>query len=159
TGITPALSSSARAAVRFAIATAREAGATVSLAVNYRRALWAPQAAPPALTELLALSGILVATQAAGFLLVPGGSAGGRGAGLAALGPRQVLVTRGADGASAVIDGVPLAAAALPVVAVDPVGAGDAFAAGYLSGLLDGEPPAARLQRAILAGAFAVTVP
>jgi 2-dehydro-3-deoxygluconokinase len=45
------------------------------------------------------------------------------------------------------------------VAAVDPVGAGDAFAAGYLSGLLDGEPPPARLHRATLAGAFAVTVP
>jgi 2-dehydro-3-deoxygluconokinase len=57
------------------------------------------------------------------------------------------------------VDGTVLAAPAHPVAAVDPVGAGDAFAAGYLSGLLDGEPPDGRLQRAILAGAFAVSVP
>ncbi len=159
TGITPALSSSARAAVRFAIATAREAGATVSLAVNYRRALWSPEAAAAELTELVALCDIMFASEAEASMLVPGGSVAELASGLAALGPRQVLVTRGADGASAVVDGVPLAADALPVVAVDPVGAGDAFAAGYLSALLDGEPPAARLRRANLAGAFAVTVP
>jgi 2-dehydro-3-deoxygluconokinase len=159
TGITPALSASARAAVRFAVTTAREAGVAISLAINYRRALWSPEAAAAELTELVALADIVFASEAEASMLVPGGSAEELATALAALGPRQVLVTRGADGACAVIDGLALATPALPVVAVDPVGAGDAFAAGYLSGLLDGEPPAVRLHRATLAGAFAVTVP
>ena len=42
---------------------------------------------------------------------------------------------------------------------MDPVGAGDAFAAGYLAERLAGELPEARLRTAIMAGAFAVGVP
>ncbi|MFE9533994.1 PfkB family carbohydrate kinase [Streptomyces sp. NPDC006691] len=37
--------------------------------------------------------------------------------------------------------------------------AGDAFVAGYLSGLLDGVPTAARLERAMAAEAFAAASP
>jgi 2-dehydro-3-deoxygluconokinase len=48
---------------------------------------------------------------------------------------------------------------AVPVTAVDTVGAGDAFAAGYLAALLDSAPVPERLRLATLAGAFAVTVP
>jgi 2-dehydro-3-deoxygluconokinase len=159
TGITPALSPSARAAVRFAIATARDAGVPVSLALNYRRALWSVEAAVAELTQLVALADLVFASEPEAAMLVAGASAAELGTGLAALGPGQVLVTRGAAGALAVADGAVLQAPAHPVAAVDPVGAGDAFAAGYLSGLLDGEPPAGRLHRATLAGAFAVTVP
>jgi 2-dehydro-3-deoxygluconokinase len=45
------------------------------------------------------------------------------------------------------------------VTEVDPVGAGDAFAAGYLGALLDGAGPEQRLDTGALAGAFTVTVP
>lgn len=45
---------------------------------------------------------------------------------------------------------------ALPVDVVEPVGAGDAFAAGYLSGLLDGRPPRDRLRLGHLAAAAAL---
>ena len=48
---------------------------------------------------------------------------------------------------------------ALAVTVVDPVGAGDAFVAGYLADRLAGRTPEARLRTAIAAGAFAVTVP
>ncbi|WP_267885178.1 sugar kinase [Streptomyces rimosus] len=48
---------------------------------------------------------------------------------------------------------------AVPVRAVDAVGAGDAFVAGYLSALLDGEDIAGRLGRAVTTGAFAVASP
>ena len=46
-----------------------------------------------------------------------------------------------------------------PVVAVDPVGAGDAFVGGYLAELLLGADVASRLRTAAACGAFAVTVP
>lgn len=46
--------------------------------------------------------------------------------------------------------------AAREVDAVDLVGAGDAFVAGYLSGLLDGTDIPARLHRAVTTAAFAV---
>ena len=42
---------------------------------------------------------------------------------------------------------------------VDTVGAGDAFTAGYLSALLDGEPMDERLLRGVTLGAFAVAAP
>lgn len=41
--------------------------------------------------------------------------------------------------------------------AVDLVGVGDAFVAGYLSGLLQGADIPARLQRAVTTAAFAVS--
>jgi 2-dehydro-3-deoxygluconokinase len=42
---------------------------------------------------------------------------------------------------------------------LDPVGAGDAFGAGYLSGLCQGLDVEERLDVVTAAGAFAVTVP
>jgi 2-dehydro-3-deoxygluconokinase len=43
------------------------------------------------------------------------------------------------------------------VTGVDPVGAGDAFVAGYLSARLDGLPPPERLRRGAVCGAFAAS--
>jgi 2-dehydro-3-deoxygluconokinase len=48
--------------------------------------------------------------------------------------------------------------AAHPVSVIDPVGAGDAFAAGYLAERLRGRPVTARLAAATGAGAHAVSV-
>jgi 2-dehydro-3-deoxygluconokinase len=74
-----------------------------------------------------------------------------------ALGPSEVVLKLGAAGATA-RDGMEAASARAPqVVAVDPIGAGDAFVAGYLSAVLDGLPLADRLRRACAVGAFAVT--
>ncbi|WP_141704419.1 sugar kinase, partial [Planobispora rosea] len=53
TGITPALSATALEAVRAAVAEARAAGVPVSMDVNYRRALWAPDRAAAVLGEIV----------------------------------------------------------------------------------------------------------
>ena len=45
----------------------------------------------------------------------------------------------------------------MAVTAVDPIGAGDAFTAGFLSGVLDGLGPDACLARGATTGAFAVS--
>ncbi|GAA5188742.1 sugar kinase [Rugosimonospora acidiphila] len=158
-GITPALSADAREAVRYAIDVARAAGVPVCLSLNYRAALWGPEAFRAELTELVARADLVFAGEGEARLVVGGDTAEDVGRSLAALGPGQVLVTRGELGAVAVVEGEALVARAYPVRAVDPVGAGDAFAAGYLSGLLDGESVVDCLDRASLAGAFAVTVP
>ncbi len=78
---------------------------------------------------------------------------------LAALGPSEVIVRDGPRGCSALIDGADFRFPAPSVLVVDPVGAGDAFAAGYLADRLAEKLPEARLRTAIMAGAFAVGVP
>ncbi|WP_347232805.1 PfkB family carbohydrate kinase [Streptomyces sp. CT34] len=85
----------------------------------------------------------------------PGGTAEGA-ARLLDLGVREVVVTHGAAGATAFTDSGSRHRPATPVRAVDPVGTGDAFVAGYLSALLDGADLAGRLARAATTGAFAV---
>lgn len=72
------------------------------------------------------------------------------------LGVGEVVVKLGAAGATAFTCGGSLHQPAKSVRAVDAVGAGDAFVAGYLSALLDGEGPAGCLERAVTTGAFAV---
>ncbi|CAM5694006.1 putative 2-dehydro-3-deoxygluconokinase [Streptomyces afghaniensis 772] [Streptomyces afghaniensis] len=59
-------------------------------------------------------------------------------------------------GAALDVRTTPTDCAARRVDAVDLVGAGDAFVAGYLSGLLDGADIPARLHRAVTTAAFAV---
>jgi 2-dehydro-3-deoxygluconokinase len=56
----------------------------------------------------------------------------------------------------AVIGGEVLEQPAFPVLEVDPVGAGDAFDAGYLAGHLWGLAPAERLRVANAMGALSV---
>ncbi|WSB74147.1 sugar kinase [Streptomyces decoyicus] len=93
----------------------------------------------------------------------PQGAAHGAAATLASqaellldLGVGEVVVKLGADGATAFTHGGSLHRPAKAVRAVDAVGAGDAFVAGYLSALLDDEEPAGCLERAVTTGAFAV---
>ncbi|MCW7984164.1 sugar kinase [Streptomyces platensis subsp. clarensis] len=73
-------------------------------------------------------------------------------------GVAEVVVKLGAEGATAFTHGGSLHQPAKPVRAVDAVGAGGAFVAGYPA-LLDGEGPAGRLERAVTTGAFAVASP
>jgi 2-dehydro-3-deoxygluconokinase len=75
------------------------------------------------------------------------------------LGPTQAVIKDGARGCTALIGGTLYQLPALRVPAVDPVGAGDAFVAGYLADFIAGRDPGERLGTAITAGAFAVSVP
>ncbi|WP_282701441.1 adenosine kinase [Streptomyces sp. CC219B] len=72
-----------------------------------------------------------------------------------------VVATAGAEGAHLLTDGelthVPTVTPPAPVV--DSNGAGDAFAAGFLFGRLNGEPPHRCAQYGSVAGAYACTVP
>ncbi|BBH63926.1 sugar kinase [Actinoplanes sp. OR16] len=156
TGITPALSDSCRATVFAAVETARSAGVPVSVDVNYRSKLWSRFDAAPVLRDLVSRADVVFAGPDEAAIFVDGADPVG---GLAALGPTEVIVKDGARGCVALLDGVRSSVPAIEVTAIDPVGAGDAFVAGYLADRLAGAPPLDRLRTAIEAGAFAVTVP
>ncbi|MEU4688264.1 sugar kinase [Actinoplanes sp. NPDC023714] len=156
TGITPALSDSCRAAVFAAVETARSAGVTVSVDVNYRSKLWSRFDAAPVLRDLVSRADVVFAGPDEAALFVDDTDPVD---GLSKLGPGEVVVKDGARGCAALIEGARHAVPALSVTAIDPVGAGDAFVAGYLADRLAGAAPLDRLRTAIEAGAFAVTVP
>jgi 2-dehydro-3-deoxygluconokinase len=69
-------------------------------------------------------------------------------------GPHTLVVKHGERGATLVEgDAAPVFEPALRVDVVEPVGAGDAFAAGFLAATLRGDAPAARLRRGHLQAA------
>ncbi|WP_427129227.1 sugar kinase [Pseudarthrobacter sp. S9] len=176
TGITAALSLESRRAVEYAAARAAGEGMVVSLDVNYRGKLWSRDEARAVLTPLARHASILIASDDELGLVAsapdPGSDiddsdAAGAGdadaaesamaAELLDRGVQEVVVKRGAKGAGVHTTGGRWEVPAVPVTSLDTVGAGDAFTAGYLSALLDGEDVARRLQRGALAGAFAVS--
>lgn len=158
TGITPALSPTTRAATLDAVHEAAGRGVLVSLDVNYRAALWSRGEARAVLGEVLPFVEVVIASEDELDLVgAAGGSEAEVVAALAEVGCDQVVVKRGARGASLHRGGVRLDAAALPVSVVDVVGAGDALTAGYLSGRLDGLDDAGCLSRGVTLGAFAVS--
>jgi len=156
--ITPALSATAREAVHAAVDEAHACGVPVSLDLNYRRALWPPDEAGTVMRRLAARAAIVFAAEDEARLLVDGDSPVALARAIAALGPREVVVKRGEQGAVGVVDGQAYDAPLHRVAVVDPVGAGDAFAAGYLSALLAGGDVPDRLATGAATGAFAVTV-
>lgn len=171
TGITAALSPEARRAVEYAAERAAGEGILVSLDVNYRAKLWSRDEARAALAPIAGHATIVIASEDELDLVSSPTSDTGAdpAAGLSdaaedllakrllAQGVREVVVKRGAAGAGAYTADGRWEVPAVPVTSIDTVGAGDAFTAGYLSALLDGEDVAGRLQRGALAGAFAVS--
>ncbi|CAM5339738.1 Sugar kinase OS=Streptomyces tendae OX=1932 GN=F3L20_19685 PE=3 SV=1 [Streptomyces tendae] len=162
TGITCALGPGPLEAVREAAAHAHDRGRTVVLDVNHRQRLWTAEDAGKALLPLLDHVTVLIASDdelpvvTGAFAEQPQGEEAAVDALLAA-GVREVVVKRGGEGAALRDrDGSRHTVPALRVPVRDTVGAGDAFCAGYLSGLLDGLPPNGRLDRANTLGAFAV---
>jgi 2-dehydro-3-deoxygluconokinase len=159
TGITPALSDSARATVDHAVELAQAAGVPVSFDLNYRSALWPPGEAAAVCRDLAARADIVFAGDDEAELLGLEGDPPELARGLAGLGAGHAVVKLGERGAVAFVDGAAHTVDPVPVQAVDPVGAGDAFVAGYLAETLAGRPVEDRLATAAACGAFAVTVP
>jgi 2-dehydro-3-deoxygluconokinase len=154
-GITPALSESAAAAVDVAIDVAVAAGIPVSFDVNHRASLWAGRDASAVYRRIAARSTIVFAGDDEARLLVEGATPAMLARNIAELGPSQVIIKLGPDGCLALIDGVEHERGAIRITPVDTVGAGDAFVAGYLAELLAGLPVAERLTTAVKTGAFA----
>jgi 2-dehydro-3-deoxygluconokinase len=156
TGITPALGDGPAAAVAYAAEAGRAAGATVCLDVNHRPKLWDRARARAALRPLAATAHVLVASEDELPLVADGPGEAVQAQELLGLGVREVVVKRGARGASVYTGAGRRDEPARKVTVVDTVGAGDAFTAGYLSALLDGLPVEDRLRRGVTLGAAAV---
>jgi 2-dehydro-3-deoxygluconokinase len=158
TGITPALSASAAGTALAAVKAARDGGITVCLDVNYRSRLWTSDRARTALRPLLARTDLLIASEDELPLALerPGAGESGNVQRILAAGVTEVVIKRGARGATAFTADGATDCPARQVGAVDLVGAGDAFVAGYLSGHLHGVDIPARLHRAVTTAAFAV---
>jgi 2-dehydro-3-deoxygluconokinase len=158
TGITPALSGSARAATHRAVEIARAAGIVVSLDVNYRQALWSRAEASEELRPLAAEADLIFAGTDELELLDGRPDAAEAARTVASRNGCEVVVKLGSRGAFAVANGATYEEQARDVRLIDPVGAGDAFVAGYLSAQLDGLGIQERLARGAATSAFAVTV-
>ncbi|CAA9336133.1 MAG: 2-dehydro-3-deoxygluconokinase [uncultured Friedmanniella sp.] len=162
TGITPALSPSARRTVHHAVDVARASGTLVSLDLNYRQALWSEEEFGTVLRDLVPAVDVVFGSPHEVTHLVGacGGSAERQLEALAELGPGQAVLKLGARGALALVDGRLHQQDAIPVTVADPVGAGDAFVAGWLAELVARpDDVAARLATAAACGALACTVP
>ncbi len=161
TGITPALSETCARLAADLVVRAHRHGTSVSLDVNYRHALLTPERARSLLTPLAAEVDVLFAGQDE-LALVWGeaeredvASQLGR---LRQLGRDEVVLKRGAEGATGWSHASGRIDMPTPLTTpVDPVGAGDAFVAGYLAARLAGRSAAERLRQGTIVAASAVT--
>ncbi|RWZ59040.1 sugar kinase [Halobacillus fulvus] len=158
TGITPALSGSCRQAVFHAIKVAKASGTTVVFDPNIRYKLWdSEEEVREVLMDIASLADVILpGVEEAEFLTgekdyhKAAGSLRGR--------PEQTIVMKlGKEGAyyesnegSGFVDGFQVDRV------VDPVGAGDGFAAGVISGLIDGIPIEEAVRRGNAIGAHVV---
>ncbi|CAB4048105.1 sugar kinase [Paraburkholderia phenoliruptrix] len=161
TGVAPAISASSRELAFHLAREMRAAGKTISFDPNLRPTLWPSRAAMveglnalaaladwvlPGIGEGEILTGYTRPEDIAGFYL----ERGARGV-IVKLGAAGAYF-RTADGTAAMIAGQPVANV------VDTVGAGDGFAVGVISALLEGKPLADAVARGNRIGALAIQV-
>jgi 2-dehydro-3-deoxygluconokinase len=160
-GITAALGTGPLAALDRAVAVARAAGTLVSFDVNHRATLWSDEAAAPVLARLVGQADLVFAGPDEAALVLgqrpstpitlQDGEPLARE--LAKRGPATVVVKLGELGALSLTGNDIHTAPAEPVTVVDPVGAGDAFVAGYLSEVVVHGSEPDRLRRGNTLGA------
>ncbi|WP_091226112.1 sugar kinase [Microbacterium sp. 3J1] len=156
TGITPALSESCRAMVDRLYVDARAAGALVSFDVNDRRALWTMEDAAATLTRFADAADIAFVGRDEAERIWGTATPTEIRAHLPHCG--LLIVKDGDIGATAFPgDDEPVFVPAPRVEVVEPVGAGDAFAAGFLAATLDGAALADRLAAGHAAAARVLT--
>lgn len=155
-GITPALSASCRQMVHELVDAAHVAGCLISFDVNDRRALWSLDDAARELASVAEQSDLCFVGRDEAERLWQTST------------PDQIrqflprvptLVVKDAHvGATAYSGDATQFIPAPPVDVVEPVGAGDAFAAGYLSSTLTGAPVTQRLAAGHAAAARVLTI-
>lgn len=160
TGITPALSESCRETIFAAIAIARRCGVKIVFDPNLRLKLWSQaDEAKEVLLRIAAQADIVLPGAAEAAFLFGDRPVEKWGKQLLDSGASLVVIKLGASGAhyftathNEYVPGFPVKHV------VDPVGAGDGFAAGLLSGLLDGLSQAEAVRRANAVGALVTMV-
>lgn len=160
-GITAALGVNLRAVVRRALDEAEAARVPVSFDVNYRARLWTAPEARECLAEILPrVRYLFVGSDDAATVFGLTGHPERVLAALAALAPRAVVaLTLGEAGSAVLAGGTVLRPTRLfQVSPVDRVGAGDAFAAGFLWATLEGRSPQYALDAATALAALKCTI-
>lgn len=143
-GITAGLSPECSALLDAVFDAANDAGTVVSFDVNYRPGLWSVEAAAPRLRQFAQRADIVFVGLDEAALLW--GSTDSQRLFRDLHAPGQLVIKDGAVGATLVSAGGETFVAAHTVEVLEVVGAGDAFAAGYLAGYLRDESFEVRLQ-------------
>ncbi len=169
TGITVALSTGCADICHELVRRAKSAGITFSFDVNYRSLLWTPEAARSGLDPICRQADILFCGRedAETIWQISGDPETVVQALHERFANRIVVVTLGGDGAIIRLPGGELRRTpSMAVEIVDPVGAGDAFAAGFLHGYLDDDldraielAPAMAALKMTISGDLAVITP
>lgn len=160
-GITPALSETLRETTLTMLKTARNAGTTTAMDVNYREKLWSPEEARETLTTLFpGIDVLVIAMREARDVLDYEGD------------PRQlahhlgsqydletVVVTRGEHGALAWHDNVVHDQDAYEAETVNPVGSGDALTGAFLARRLAGDDVGRALEYGVATASLKRTLP
>jgi 2-dehydro-3-deoxygluconokinase len=158
-GINSALSNSCHDTVLAAIDLAHQAGALVSFDPNVRLRLWDAETCRRTLRSVIRHCDIVLPGSDEAELLTGESDPLVAAKALRDLGPRLAIVKLGAQGAMAIDDDGVVQAPALKLERiVDPVGAGDGFAAGFLSGQLRGWTITESLRLGNVVGASAMSV-
>ncbi len=160
TGITPALSSNCREMTEDLIEFARINKIKLIFDPNYRSKLWSREEAKTFIQSILPEIDILLpGIDEAEILLGPKADPRDYVEKLLELGPEIVALKLGPEGAVVGSQNKIITVPGYKREAVDPVGAGDAFAAGFISALVERQGIVEAARRANACGAFAVSLP
>jgi 2-dehydro-3-deoxygluconokinase len=160
-GITPALGENLRAVIRRACREAQEAGVPISFDVNYRSRLWSAKEARDFLAEVLpAVRYLFIGSDDAATVFELAGPPEAVLNGLRKIAPAATIaLTLGEAGSAALAGSVVHRPSRLyTVTTVDRVGAGDAFAAGFLWRVLTGRSVQEAIDAATALAALKCTI-
>jgi 2-dehydro-3-deoxygluconokinase len=156
TGITPALSESCYEAIFYAISLAKKHKVKIVFDPNLRKKLWSEEKARETLLAMASQADIILPGVEEGEFMFGENDPDVIGKRFIELGSELVVLKVGAKGSMAYTNENKTVVPGFKVdQVVDPVGAGDAFAAGFLSGQLDGLSLAESMQRGNALGAMA----
>lgn len=161
TGVTAALGANLRAVVRRAVDEAAAAQVPVSFDVNYRSRLWSPKEARDFLTEVLPhVRYLFIGADDAATVFELTGEPERVLDGMRRLAPAATIALTLGEAGSAVLTpaGVHRPSRRLAVTVVDRVGAGDAFAAGFLWATLIGRDAQQAVDAATALAALKCTI-